>query len=87
MHCFDCVARGDDVPAVAICNNCGAGICLTCSRVGRQTIRHDAAFMSSDIAATETRVIACPSCAQAFAAHHADRYRFTVHSAQTQLAG
>jgi hypothetical protein len=84
MHCFDCAARGDDVPAVAVCNSCGAGVCLTCSRTGRQAIRHDAAFMSAEVLVTETRTIACPSCSDALAEHHADRYRFTANSAGKQ---
>jgi hypothetical protein len=85
MHCFDCAAHGDVVPAVAVCANCGAAVCLACARTGRQTLRHDAAFMSAEIATTETRTIACPSCAHALATHHADRYQFTVHSGQSQL--
>ncbi len=27
MNCFDCAALGDQVPAVAICADCGAAIC------------------------------------------------------------
>lgn len=27
MHCYVCNARGDEVPAVAICPRCHAGLC------------------------------------------------------------
>jgi hypothetical protein len=27
VNCFDCAALGDQVPAVAICADCGAAIC------------------------------------------------------------
>ncbi len=27
MNCFDCAALGDQVPAVAICADCGAAVC------------------------------------------------------------
>jgi hypothetical protein len=27
MNCFDCAALGDQAEAVAICTDCGAGVC------------------------------------------------------------
>ena len=28
MNCFECAKVDDDVPAVAVCRHCGAGLCL-----------------------------------------------------------
>ncbi|MBO8196596.1 DUF2180 family protein [Streptomyces oryzae] len=27
MHCFDCSKEGTETPAVAVCVDCGAGVC------------------------------------------------------------
>ncbi|HEV7650964.1 MAG TPA: DUF2180 family protein [Actinophytocola sp.] len=78
MHCYDCASNGDTAPAVAVCTHCGAAVCRSCARVGNQTVRHFTGFSSAELALTETRTIACPSCANALATHHAGRYNFAA---------
>jgi hypothetical protein len=78
MYCFDCATNGDSVTAVATCTDCGAAVCLACASVGRRTVQHGTAFAPAKVTITETRKVACPSCAAALATHHAGRYRFTA---------
>ncbi|MYW93763.1 DUF2180 family protein [Amycolatopsis rubida] len=76
MHCLDCVLEGQTRPAVGICTSCGAAVCRDCVRVGRHLTRHVTGFSSADLSATETRQLACPTCAGALSVHHAREYQF-----------
>jgi hypothetical protein len=82
MHCYDCSIKGATVPAVAVCTTCGAGVCQSCARVGNQTVRHVTGFVPAETALTQTRTIACPSCAVALATHHATQYNFAAPASQ-----
>ncbi len=60
MNCYDCALNGNTTPAVAVCNDCGAGICLDCVRVEQTDHTHS----SSPGVPTphRTRTLTCASC-------------------------
>jgi hypothetical protein len=70
MNCYDCSRAGHPQPAVAVCAACGAGVCLDCARIGHQTMHRMAGLVSAEVSDIETRVVNCPSCADAVHAHH-----------------
>ncbi|GAA3567434.1 hypothetical protein GCM10022222_59240 [Amycolatopsis ultiminotia] len=76
MHCLDCFLVGDDRPAVGVCTSCGAAVCRDCVRIGRHPITHVTGFSSADRSVTETRQLACPSCATALSVRHSREYGF-----------
>ena len=76
MQCFDCTTAGTQSAAVGICTICGAAVCADCVRVGHQPVRHMTVFGSADVAVTDVRLLACPSCATTLSAQHAGKYRF-----------
>lgn len=64
MLCYEDAKTGDEVPAVALCRSCGAGVCAThvqesattsisTNGVGAPTVRPDG------------RVLHCPTCHRA----------------------
>ena len=68
MNCYDCHQTGNDTPAIAVCHDCGAGVCpdhttedayhLTATRAINQRIPVD----------PPQRRIHCHTCAVAIAA-------------------
>lgn len=76
MQCLDCTTTGTPSPAIGICTTCGAAVCRGCVRVGFHPVNHRTVFGSAEQAVTETRQLACPSCATALSARHAGNYRF-----------
>jgi hypothetical protein len=67
MNCFDCSRDGRQVPAVAICVRCGAGICADCARLeSRRLDQH--ATLGRPIEGV-TRALTCVSCDEVLAKH------------------
>ncbi|WP_158370295.1 DUF2180 family protein [Cellulosimicrobium cellulans] len=63
MHCFEDARTGQEVPAVAMCQACGAGVCA--AHVAQRTVsgvRTNAVGAPS--AGPDRRVLHCLACAR-----------------------
>lgn len=60
MRCYDCMDRGVDAAAVAVCMSCGAGVCADCVRAESRGVDQHATLGRPSHA--ETRTLLCPSC-------------------------
>jgi hypothetical protein len=67
MNCYDCGVRGVQNPAVAACHSCGAGVCVECVRA--EASRVDQPATVGIPVSGSTRLLLCPSCDRAMAAH------------------
>ena len=63
MNCFDHALEDQLEPAVAVCSNCGAGLCRQHAQVSEHDVEQASVGPSSpDLA----RLIRCSTCAKAF---------------------
>lgn len=60
MNCYDCALNGTTTPAVAVCTDCGAGVCADCVRVEQTDHTHTASPGVSS--PHRTRTMTCASC-------------------------
>lgn len=62
MNCFDCAALGDQVPAVAICADCGAAICQRHAHVTPRWLTRTAVINRTVAVEPPARTICCGVC-------------------------
>ncbi|MFC5802230.1 DUF2180 family protein [Streptomyces formicae] len=61
MLCFDCAQRGGEEPAVAVCQECGAGLCPAHTTAVAQLV-HRAAGMGPVSSSVPGRRMTCRDC-------------------------
>ena len=62
VNCFDCAALGDQVPAVAICADCGAAICQRHAHVTPRWLTRTAVINRTVAVEPPARTICCGVC-------------------------
>jgi hypothetical protein len=62
VNCFDCAALGDQVPAVAICADCGAGACQRHAHVTPRWLTRTAVINRVVAIEPPARTIRCGVC-------------------------
>ncbi len=62
MNCFDCAALGDQVPAVAICADCGAGACRRHAHVAPRWLTRTAVINRVVAVEPPARTLRCAVC-------------------------
>jgi hypothetical protein len=65
MNCFDCANAGNVVPAVAICHDCGGGICIDHAVTTRPHLTRTATISRIIVVDPPARLIRCPTCTAA----------------------
>ncbi len=65
MNCFDCAATGITTSAVAICGDCGAGLCTDHARVTAHFLTRTAVINRSVVVEPRARQIRCALCQMA----------------------
>ena len=73
MNCLDCAAAGQATPAVGVCHDCGAGICLDHVVTSPHHLTRSAAVAMEVNVEPPGRMLRCELCNTAFEA--ADSYR------------
>ena len=74
MNCFDCAALGDQVPAVAICADCGAAVCPRHGHVPPRWLTRIAGINRVVAIEPPARTIRCGVCQAACDAATGTRY-------------
>jgi hypothetical protein len=62
MNCFDCAATGITTAAVAVCSNCGAGLCADHVQVEAHRLTRTGVINSTVVVEPPAREIRCPVC-------------------------
>ena len=62
MNCMDCTAIDRPRPAVAICHDCGAGVCLDHAHVEPRWLTRTAAINRVLRIEPPARLVLCPVC-------------------------
>ena len=62
MNCFDCAALDKSTPAVAVCADCGAALCLHHAHVTPRRLTRTQAINRVVPAGPPTRTIRCTLC-------------------------
>jgi hypothetical protein len=65
MNCFDCNLSGDTTPAIAVCHDCGAGVCPDHAISGQHTLTAVRATNWQTPVDPSQRRIWCQTCAAA----------------------
>ncbi len=65
MNCFDCAALGDQASAVAICADCGAGVCSRHAHVTARWLTRTAVINRTVTIEPPARAIRCGVCQDA----------------------
>jgi hypothetical protein len=68
MNCYDCAATGNYRDAVAICVDCGAGICLEHAVNARHWLTRTLPLLRVERVDPARRVLRCGTCHAAHAA-------------------
>ncbi len=68
MNCFDCAALNTKTPAVAICHDCGAGLCTQHASVSEHHLTITRALNMQVPVEPPQRRIRCSACTNAIAA-------------------
>jgi hypothetical protein len=68
MNCYDCAAAGNYRDAVAICVDCGAGICIEHAVNARHWLTRTLPLLRVERVDPPARVIRCDTCHAAHAA-------------------
>ncbi|MDA8355443.1 MAG: DUF2180 family protein [Actinomycetota bacterium] len=61
MNCFDCSTLGLSSDAVAVCADCGAGICPDHARMSPRWLTYTAAINRTVVVEPPARTIRCPA--------------------------
>lgn len=72
MFCLDCSADQKSTPAVGMCTNCGAGVCVSHLELDSHVITPFAGVGSSN--PHVTRAVTCATCAPVMTALHHQHY-------------
>lgn len=70
MRCYDCAVAQQDMPAVAICATCGAGVCMTHAVLGHRDEMTVTVGIPSAVR-IPGRVFLCQTCSATAAAAEA----------------
>lgn len=62
MNCFDCAAYGITTPAVAICTDCGAGLCADHAQVEPRWLTRTMVINRVVTVDSPARTILCRTC-------------------------
>jgi hypothetical protein len=62
MNCFDCAATGITTAGVAVCSNCGAGLCADHVQVEAHWLTRTAVINRTVVVEPPARTIRCPVC-------------------------
>lgn len=65
MNCFDCAGVGHSVPAVAICVDCGAGMCMDHARLSVHSLTRTALINRVEVVEPPRRTLRCAVCQSA----------------------
>ncbi|MGA7280576.1 MAG: DUF2180 family protein [Acidimicrobiia bacterium] len=65
MNCYDCAQAGLTAPAVAVCHDCGAGLCPDHAISGQHTLTVVRAINAQTSVDPPQRRIWCQACATA----------------------
>ncbi len=65
MNCFDCAALGRTVEGVAVCADCGAGVCLDHAQVTPRWLTRAMPINRTVALEPPARIIRCGLCQQA----------------------
>ena len=68
MNCYDCAVTADHRAAVAVCADCGAGVCLEHAVSNRHWLTRGAPINRAVPVDPPARVIRCGTCQAAHAA-------------------
>ena len=75
MNCYDCDQQGQTSPALAVCHDCGAGICTQHASEAEHHLTVNLALNMQGPVEPPQRRIRCLVCAEALAAAKARRYK------------
>lgn len=83
MNCYDCNEHGNDIPAIAVCHDCGAGVCIDHAKT-QHVYRTRLVGLGLPIEIEPpARVIRCVTCSNAIEAlHRASRTRHRSRAPQ-----
>lgn len=62
MNCFDCAALGRAETAVAVCGDCGAGVCIAHADVDVRWLTRIAVINRTVVVEPSARVVRCGVC-------------------------
>jgi hypothetical protein len=62
MNCFDCAALGRAAEAVAVCTDCGAGVCLEHARVMPRWLTRIEPIGRREQVEVPARIVRCGLC-------------------------
>lgn len=62
MNCFDCAAIGHTAPAVAVCVDCGAGMCADHAHLTPHWLTRSAVINRVEVVEPPARVLRCSVC-------------------------
>jgi hypothetical protein len=62
MNCFDCAGIGLSTTAVAVCGDCGAGLCPDHAHVEAHWLTRTAVINRTVVVEPPARVISCTVC-------------------------
>ena len=87
MNCFDCHHPGLPVAAVAICHDCGAGVCADHAVVHPHHLTRTATINRIIVVEPPARLIRCITCATAHdAADHPVQRHHQLFERHTKLS-
>ncbi len=75
MNCLDCASLGNRVPAVGICVDCGAGVCLDHAQVLPHWLTRTAVINRIVTVDPPGRILRCPVCQAAHDAAEGSHHR------------
>jgi hypothetical protein len=84
MNCFDCTLAEVTTPAIAVCHDCGAAVCLEHAFVRRHHLTRTATINRIIVVEPPARVVRCATCTAATEAVDRDsaaRRRHAEHRA------
>lgn len=86
MNCYDCNEHGNDIPAIAVCHDCGAGVCIDHADTHTRYLTRMVGLGMPIEVEPPARIIRCATCSNAIEAlRHASHSR--PHSRTTQPIG
>ena len=62
MNCFDCAAHSRTEPAVAVCGDCGAGVCVQHAHVTARWLTRTMAINRTVAVEPPARTVRCSVC-------------------------
>ena len=82
MNCFDCTLAGVTTPAVALCHDCGAAVCLEHAFVRRHHLTRTATINRIIVVEPPARLVRCATCNAAVVAVDRDAAPRRRHTEQ-----